>query len=180
MTTVWCEVTSSVRSYSVDEQDLSDSLSPPSSSSGESPVEAKADVKEFLLCLRPIRDGEKLADESLRFVRPTKAVTSTESEAAGPTVSEPSGADKSQESNSNKSAKDSSSNTEQSSGSSSKVPNKKPPKKRMLPMAQSAHKTKKLKPTSSSEDSSAQQSSSNNEASMGDEAQPMVGEEATL
>jgi hypothetical protein len=33
----------------------------------------KAEVKDLLLCLRPIRDGEKIVDETLRFVSPKSA-----------------------------------------------------------------------------------------------------------
>lgn len=71
LTTVWCEVTSSVRTRMSDEESF-DSPSNPSKSSdtAEEPAPTAApreDQLEILLCLRPIRNGEKRADESLRF-----------------------------------------------------------------------------------------------------------------
>ncbi|KAL3943651.1 MAG: hypothetical protein SGBAC_002271 [Bacillariaceae sp.] len=72
LTTVWCEVTSSVRTRMSDEESF-DSPSNPSKSSDtlEEPAPTAApreDQLEILLCLRPIRNGEKRADESLRFI----------------------------------------------------------------------------------------------------------------
>jgi hypothetical protein len=74
LTTVWCEVTSSIRTRSSDEE-TSDSLEEPFESSEVAVVAAppKTEVKELLLCLRPIRDGEKKVDETLRFVSPKSA-----------------------------------------------------------------------------------------------------------
>mmetsp|Transcript_45032 Transcript_45032/g.108932 ORF Transcript_45032/g.108932 Transcript_45032/m.108932 type:complete len:794 (-) Transcript_45032:147-2528(-) len=79
LTTVWCEVTSSVRTRLNDEESF-DSPSNPSKSSGEAPEKPataapKEDLLEVLLCLRPIRNGEKSVDESLRFVPVQQADT---------------------------------------------------------------------------------------------------------
>ena len=67
LTTVWCEVRSSIRTRSADEESLEAMLTPQASDAGADTV-AKEEVRELLLCLRPIRDGEKKVDESLRFV----------------------------------------------------------------------------------------------------------------
>jgi PAS domain-containing protein len=70
LTTVWCEVTSSVRTRLTDEESF-DSPSNPSKSgtaTQETPAPPKEEMLEILLCLRPIRNGEKSVDESLRFV----------------------------------------------------------------------------------------------------------------
>lgn len=74
LTTVWCEVTSSLRKQAPDE-DPSELLQ--SAISVEQP-QSEPEVTEVLLCLRPIRDGEKNVDESLRFVSP-RASSSDES-----------------------------------------------------------------------------------------------------
>jgi hypothetical protein len=78
LTTLWCEVTSSTRTRTSDEEP-SDTFSPPSppaESWTASPTEGmavpKVEVRELVLCLRPIRDGEKQVDESLRFVSAVK------------------------------------------------------------------------------------------------------------
>jgi len=96
LTTLWCEVTSSTRTKSV-EDEAPDEADPPAgkitgkpnassqntsiksskASTGTSgtsedtvpAVEDKPATKELLLCLRPIRDGEGKVDESLRFYR---------------------------------------------------------------------------------------------------------------
>mmetsp|Transcript_74690 Transcript_74690/g.146600 ORF Transcript_74690/g.146600 Transcript_74690/m.146600 type:complete len:815 (+) Transcript_74690:62-2506(+) len=69
LTTVWCEVTSSLRTRKQDEDPLDLQLG--SFKGGDSvttePIKKEAE-QEFLLCFRPMRDGEKKADESLRFV----------------------------------------------------------------------------------------------------------------
>ena len=88
--TIWCEVTSSIWTRSVDNE-VGDAVT--SSSSGEKssdPVNEKNDnsasrgstneesspkpanvVRELLLCLRPIRDGEEKVGEELRFCPPS-------------------------------------------------------------------------------------------------------------
>eukprot|EP00980_Cylindrotheca_fusiformis_P008881 scaffold1900_cov123-Cylindrotheca_fusiformis.AAC.7 len=68
LTTIWCEVTSSIGTRSVEVE----SCEIPSTSKSSAPSDdgmppAKEEIMELLLCLRPIRDGEKKVDESLRF-----------------------------------------------------------------------------------------------------------------
>ena len=70
LTTVWCEVTSSLRTRSAEEE----SSESPSTSKGTD-TDTKAEVQELLLCMRPIRDGDKKVDESLRFVPPKRIET---------------------------------------------------------------------------------------------------------
>ena len=69
LTTIWCEVTSSLRTRKQEEDSLDLQLG--SFKGGDSvttePIK-KEPEQEFLLCFRPMRDGEKKADESLRFV----------------------------------------------------------------------------------------------------------------
>ena len=81
------------------------------------PTALKLENKELLLCLRPIRDGEKKVDESLRF-QPVSMDVSPEAEE--PLVSA-SGGDTTAEQKSG------------SSLSSSNKGSKRPPKKRALP-----------------------------------------------
>mmetsp|Transcript_7367 Transcript_7367/g.10525 ORF Transcript_7367/g.10525 Transcript_7367/m.10525 type:complete len:252 (-) Transcript_7367:125-880(-) len=110
LTTIWCEVTSSMRTRSLQEDTdpmvetpistspvttttglsstsgnssgggsktptgpASPSPSPPSDSVTD---QSKDEIKELLLCLRPLRDGEEKVDESFRFVPAT--VTSSD------------------------------------------------------------------------------------------------------
>jgi PAS domain S-box-containing protein len=94
LTTLWCEVTSSVRTREpeeeYDESSEVDSRKPPpsqpdasraSSVTNETEVEVlaskpeeKEGVKEILLCLRPIRDGDEKVDPAFRFVSRAKGV----------------------------------------------------------------------------------------------------------
>jgi hypothetical protein len=87
LSTVWCEVTSSIRTReaeSGDEDSISDEASPPdalaedivkrpqstTSEGGTNETSSAApvkQVKEVLFCFRPIRDGEKKAAEKFRF-----------------------------------------------------------------------------------------------------------------
>lgn len=71
LTTVWCEVTSSIRTRT-SEEDVTPEILPVPKTAGkpQEPVPVKKVEKELLLCLRPVRDGEKKVDESLRFVAP--------------------------------------------------------------------------------------------------------------
>lgn len=78
LTTIWCEVTSSIRTRSLKEEsidimpsDNKESKSSNPSYSEEADDNSKDDVKELLLCLRPIRDGDEKVDATLRF-RPVK------------------------------------------------------------------------------------------------------------
>lgn len=83
LTTIWCEVTSSIRTRSVDEEDVltvttaSASIQKRTKSSSSNSSEEQqsandssqnAQIKELLLCLRPIRDGVEKVSEDLRFV----------------------------------------------------------------------------------------------------------------
>jgi PAS domain S-box-containing protein len=94
LTTLWCEVTSSVRTREpeeeYDESSEVDSRKPPpsqpdasraSSVTNETEVEVlaskpeeKEGVKEILLCLRPIRDGDEKVDPAFRFVARAKGL----------------------------------------------------------------------------------------------------------
>lgn len=84
LTTIWCEVTSSIRTRSLKEEavdpldplqlpptkgEKKDAKSLKTTSSSEDAASSNRgdEVKELLLCLRPIRDGEQKVDESLRF-----------------------------------------------------------------------------------------------------------------
>jgi hypothetical protein len=71
LTTIWCEVTSSIRTKDVPEdpdksteEGTSVDQLLPSSESDATPV---VESKELLLCLRPIRDGDKKVDSKYRF-----------------------------------------------------------------------------------------------------------------
>jgi hypothetical protein len=71
LTTIWCEVTSSIRTKDVPEEPEKSSEEgtsvdqlPTSSESDSAPL---VETKELLLCLRPIRDGDKKVDAKYRF-----------------------------------------------------------------------------------------------------------------
>jgi len=68
MTTMWCEVTSSIRTRTLEHESPDSQSSSSLSETDDAPK--PVEVKELLLCLRPIGDGEKKVDESLRFVSP--------------------------------------------------------------------------------------------------------------
>jgi PAS domain-containing protein len=81
LTTIWCEVTSSIRTRSLKDESSDETMGPLEAKAVSSNATTSADaskwgdedqgeVKELLLCLRPIRDGEESVDESLRFVPP--------------------------------------------------------------------------------------------------------------
>lgn len=84
LTTIWCEVTSSIRTKDVPEDpdemnDLASLSGKPAKSSeldtsvdnlpksSESDSPPTVESKELLLCLRPIRDGDKKVDAKYRF-----------------------------------------------------------------------------------------------------------------
>ena len=90
LTTIWCEVTSSIRTRSLKDESSDETMGPfeakaasynanTSADASKSGDEDRGEVKELLLCLRPIRDGEDMVDESLRFVPPSN-VESSESD----------------------------------------------------------------------------------------------------
>lgn len=81
LTTIWCEVTSSIRTRSIKDENREEQPGPLEAKATQSldaskptveedPSSSKDEVKELLLCLRPIRDGEERVDESLRFAPP--------------------------------------------------------------------------------------------------------------
>jgi len=71
LTTVWCEVTSSLRTRSPEEDPLDIQMANLKSEESVVLEEPKKEpVSEFLLCFRPMWDGDKKADESLRLVLP--------------------------------------------------------------------------------------------------------------
>jgi len=67
LTTVWCEVTSSIRNKSSDE-DAEEEKATNSKSTESSEISVPTIDQELLLCLRPVRNGGKKVDESFRFV----------------------------------------------------------------------------------------------------------------
>lgn len=71
LTTVWCEVTSSIRNKSSDEDTGDEKATDSESVESSDGVSGIKIEQELLLCLRPIRNGKKV-DESLRFVPLTK------------------------------------------------------------------------------------------------------------
>mmetsp|Transcript_86172 Transcript_86172/g.248839 ORF Transcript_86172/g.248839 Transcript_86172/m.248839 type:complete len:814 (+) Transcript_86172:233-2674(+) len=77
LTTVWCEVTSSIREEVVEMEPVEDLQASGSVKAGESlmtgSIVKKEPVQEFLLCMRPMRDGENKADESMRLVSSLRA-----------------------------------------------------------------------------------------------------------
>jgi hypothetical protein len=70
LTTVWCEVTSSIRDLAVDE--VEDEKVVSKCTDNIDTMGSKPHLKELLLCLRPVRGGDKKVDESLRFVPPKR------------------------------------------------------------------------------------------------------------
>jgi hypothetical protein len=76
LSTVWCEVTSSIRTRTAEEEDGEGTATTKSSGSNSDANQSKEGQLELLLCLRPIREGDKKVDESLRFVPQAKAHSS--------------------------------------------------------------------------------------------------------
>lgn len=77
LSTVWCEVTSSIRTRTSEEEDGEEKMANSKSSSSISDTNGSKDGQlELLLCLRPIREGDKKVDESLRFVPAAKGNSS--------------------------------------------------------------------------------------------------------
>jgi hypothetical protein len=69
LSTVWCEVTSSIRTRTSEEEDGEEKTANSKSSGSNSDTNgSKEGQLELLLCLRPIREGDKKVDESLRFI----------------------------------------------------------------------------------------------------------------
>lgn len=124
LTTVLCEVTCSIRT-AVPEEEPQDPASMNATSSVNCTVDGSATPQqELLLCLRPIRDGDKKADRSLAFVYPATCET-VEMETDGEKSPVPVGS---------------------ALGEDGKPLLKKPPKKRTLPKSSNmGSKTKKKK-----------------------------------
>jgi len=95
LTTIWCEVTSSIRTVTIheEESDIGVTVKPESpdqkkkrdSSSSSSDDQqgsncssTETQVKELLLCLRPTRDGADKVSEELRFVRKSERSRTTQ------------------------------------------------------------------------------------------------------
>jgi hypothetical protein len=74
LTTVWCEVTSSIRNKWSDEDAGEEKAI--NSKSTESETSAPKTDQELLLCLRPIRNTGKKVDKSFRFIPLAKQVSS--------------------------------------------------------------------------------------------------------
>ena len=138
LTTLWCEVTSSIRSGTVEDENCDEKSNLNLDESGEVVTAPKQEQKEVLLCLRPIRDGDKV-DESLRFTPLTRdegsmpleslkdQMVSSTSGSGGNTLDDKADSDKAS------STTPSNQSTSRASGSSSNDMNKKrPPKKRLL------------------------------------------------
>lgn len=136
-------------------------------------------VQEFLLCFRPMRDGDKKADESLRLVVSNSSPLTPPREAyngEGAVVSTSNDSNSTEEQNLNSSEKMSanggSGDSKNNSASSSlldKIPSKRPPKKRSLEMkvlaGESAPK-KKQKPQQPSEQGEGSRASDTEEKSV--------------
>jgi hypothetical protein len=142
-------VTSSIRTRSTDEE-LADGVSVTNESSSDIAVN-KEEEKELLLCLRPIRDGEKKVDESFRFISLNRIHSEnfpTDEPNEG-MVSSSSGDVIKQEKSSGKSSTGSGSNNSKDSA-------KRPPKKRVLPAAEEevAQKRKKKNASGGSKNAS--------------------------
>lgn len=167
LTTIWCEVTSSIRTRSLKEEispedaELFGGLGLGKSTTGSSEKDSsktlgavdssesiedstKDEIKELLLCLRPIRDGDEVVHERLRFI---------------PMASRGVGGDSSESANavstggSTLQATNSSNGGSGPSGESSSPSKKRPPKKRPMAMRETSA-TKVSTGSSSQEDSS--------------------------
>ena len=146
---MWCEVTSSLRTQATEgETPDVQASNKPSPSAMDS---AKPDSKEMLLCLRPIRDGEKKVDESLRFVSPrvSSSDDSTPVEAIVSASSPKSSSGMDKESLEKPSSGDGSNGNSLSSENVDISSPKRPPKKRLLSEEQgevTSPVAKKIKP----------------------------------
>jgi hypothetical protein len=93
LSTIWCEVTSSVRTRHIDEdsihgtqtttsQDDKRSKMDSATTSDDQKIKSSSKhVKELLLCLRPLRDGTEKVSEELRFLPKKTAITSNQNHA---------------------------------------------------------------------------------------------------
>jgi len=136
LTTVWCEVTSSIRNKSSDEDTREEK--PTNSKFTESSDVSGTNIdQELLLCLRPIRNSAKKVDESLRFVPlnehqlpTTSPRESTETWVSGSSSS--ANTNKETEGHSVRTVARNNSNNNLSASSKQELNKKRPPKKRPL------------------------------------------------
>jgi len=136
LTTVWCEVTSSIRNKSSDE-DAGEENATNSKSTESSETSGTKIDQELLLCLRPIRNGGKKVDETLRFVplakqMPTAALKNS-TEAWASTISYSGETNKEENGDSDKNlTRNSSNNSSTASLKQQELYKNRPPKKRLL------------------------------------------------
>ena len=134
LTTVWCEVTSSIRNKSSDEDGLEEKAM--NSKSTES-SDTSGD-QELLLCLRPIRNSTKKVDESFRFI-PWAKQSATQKDNADGLVS---GGETNKGLNGDtdkNTIKNSSNNASSASMKQQELYKKRPPKKRLLANSDSSN-----------------------------------------
>jgi hypothetical protein len=93
LTTIWCEVTSSVRTRHIDEDSIHETQTTtsqddkrPKTDSASTTDDHKTksspkQVKELLLCLRPLRDGTEKVSEEFRVLRKKSVVALTQNNA---------------------------------------------------------------------------------------------------
>jgi len=143
LTTVWCEVTSSIRNKSSDEDSEEKAMHLKSTESSE--ISGPKIDQELLLCLRPIRNSGKKVDKSFRFIPLSKQVLSAipkDSADAWISTSSYSGETNNEdrvetEKNLNK---NSSNNSSSSSLKLQELHKKRPPKKRLLATSADTYK----------------------------------------
>eukprot|EP00536_Pseudo-nitzschia_multiseries_P012848 jgi/Psemu1/290540/fgenesh1_pg.512_\ len=126
LTTVWCEVTSSIRNKSADD-DAGDVKATNSKSTESSETSGPKLDQEILLCLRPIRNSSKKVDESCRFVPSTKYASSAAlKDVSDPWVSTSSGGE------TNEAKSNSDRNITNNNAKQQELNKKRPPKKRLM------------------------------------------------
>lgn len=130
LTTVWCEVTSSIRNKSSDEDGLEEKAMNSKSTESSDTSGAKLD-QELLLCLRPIRNSTKKVDESFRFL-PLAKQSAMPKDNADALVSSGGETNKEDKGDTDKNAKNSSNNASSASLKQQELYKKRPPKKRLL------------------------------------------------
>ena len=135
LTTVWCEVTSSIRNKSSDE-DAGEEKAMNSKSTESSETSVPKVDQELLLCLRPIRNSGKKVDESFRFVPLAKQASSAaqkdSADAWVSTISYIGETNKEENGDSKNVNRNSSINSSSSNLKQHELYKKRPPKKRLL------------------------------------------------
>ncbi len=145
LTTVWCEVTSSIRNKSSDEDGLEEKAMNSKSTESSDASGAKLG-QELLLCLRPIRNSTKKVDESFRFL-PCAKQSAMPKDNADVLVSSGGETNKEYTGDTDKNAtKNSSNNASSASLKQQELYKKRPPKKRLLATnADSSSNQKRMK-----------------------------------